>query len=173
MARRQRSGQQKAGARLLVVDDAEGIRTYLASLLELSGYQVDTAEDGRSAIALLEAGAAPDVVILDVMMPGIDGIETLRRIRELEPDLPVVMLSVIGKASTIVEAMHLGAVDYLNKPFEEPELEAILTKWITRRRLQRERVELHAAMGDPVAHSVWKSAAMQDIRTSHQLYLFQ
>ena len=105
--------------RVLVVDDAEGIRAFLANLLELEGYEVDTAEDGRSALALLEGGAAPDAILLDVMLPGIDGIETLRRIRALDERVPVVMLSVVGKASTIVEAMQLGAADYLNKPFEE------------------------------------------------------
>jgi two-component system response regulator AtoC len=147
------------------VDDAEGIRTYLASLLELSGYQVDTAEDGRSAIALIEGGAAPDVVILDVMMPGIDGIETLRRIRAIDAELPVVMLSVIGKASTIVGAMQLGAVDYLNKPFEESELQAVLEKWIARRGQNRERNRLRGAVVDPVADSVWKSDAMKGIRS--------
>ena len=158
------------GARLLVVDDAEGIRTYLASLLELRGYQVDTAEDGRSAIGLIEAGAAPDVVILDVMMPGIDGIETLRRIREIDESLPVVMLSVVGHASTIVGAMRLGAVDYLNKPFQEAELEAVVEKCLERRTLERERAALRAARGHPAAASVWKSEAMQRIRSViHQI----
>ena len=112
--------------RVLVVDDAEGIRSYLANLLEMHGYHVDTAEDGRRALALVEAGAAPDVVLMDVMMPGVDGLETLRRIRETDPRLPVVILSVVGRASTIVEAMQAGAADYLNKPFEEEELEATL-----------------------------------------------
>ena len=164
--RRRRSQEKSArGPRLLVVDDAEGIRTYLASLLELRGYQVDTAEDGRSAIALIEGGAAPDVVILDVMMPGIDGLETLRRIRAIDADMPVIMLSVVAKASTIVGAMQLGAVDYLNKPFEEHELEAVLAKWIERRGLERERADLRAALADPVADSVWKSEAMQRIRS--------
>ena len=79
--KQQAPGSNLSGPRLLVVDDAEGIRTYLAHLLELKGYDVDTAEDGRRALALLEGGAAPDVVILDVMMTGLDGIETLRRIR--------------------------------------------------------------------------------------------
>ena len=153
------------GPRLLVVDDAEGIRSYLASLLELRGYQVDTAEDGRRAIALIEGGAAPDAVILDVMMPGIDGIETLRRIREIDAALPVVMLSVIGQASTIVGAMQLGAVDYLNKPFQEAELEAVLEKCIERRGLERKRAALRAAVGDPISGSVWKSEAMQRIRS--------
>jgi DNA-binding response OmpR family regulator len=95
-----------------VVDDAEGIRTYLANLLELKGYSVDTAEDGRRALALLEGGADPDVILLDVMMPGGDGLDTLRRVREQNITAPVVMLSVVGEASTIVEAGRLGASDY-------------------------------------------------------------
>jgi DNA-binding response OmpR family regulator len=105
-------------SRILVVDDNEGIRSYLASLLEIKGYQVDTAEDGRSALHLLDAGASPDVIILDIMMPGIDGLETLRRLRERGDETPVIMLSVVGNASSIVEAMNLGAMDYLNKPFD-------------------------------------------------------
>ena len=158
------SNALKSG-RLLVVDDAEGIRTYLANLLELHGYQVDTAEDGRSALALLEGGAAPDAVILDVMMPGIDGIETLRRIRDFEPDLPVVMLSVIGRASTIVGAMQLGAVDYVNKPFDEAELEAILDRCVERRRRTRARDEVIADAGNALTGSVWESDAMRSIQS--------
>lgn len=150
--------------RLLVVDDSEALRGYLASLLEMRGYQVDTAETGRSAIALIEGGAAPDLLILDVMMPGLDGIETLRRVREIQPELPVVMLSVIGKASTIVDAMQLGAVDYLNKPFEEQELEAVIAKWIESRALARERADLRAAVSDRLVETVWKSEAMRQIR---------
>ena len=85
-----------AGRRVLIVDDAEGVRTFVAHLLELRGYAVDTAEDGRSALALLEGGAAPDVVLLDVMMPGQDGLATLTRIRAEHPEVSVVMLSVVG-----------------------------------------------------------------------------
>jgi two-component system response regulator AtoC len=149
--------------RALVVDDAESMRTYLANLLELRGYDVDTAEGGQRALALLEGGANPDVVVLDVMMPGIDGIETLKRIRALEPELPVVMLSVVGKASTIVEAMQLGAVDYLNKPFEEEELEATLAKVLEERALVHERDRLLAELDDPIDSVVWASAAMQRV----------
>ena len=74
------------------------------------------------------------------------------------------MLSVIGQASTIVGAMQLGAVDYLNKPFQEAELEAVLEKCIERRGLERKRAALRAAVGDPISGSVWKSEAMQRIR---------
>ena len=87
--------------RALVVDDSEAIRIYMADLLELRGWEVDTAEDGRSALALIEGGAAPDVVVLDVMMPGPNGLETLERIQDFDRGLPVVMLSVDGTASTL------------------------------------------------------------------------
>ncbi len=150
--------------RVLVVDDAESIRTYLANLLELKGYEVDTAEDGRRALGLLEGGAAPDVIILDVMMPGLDGIETLRRIREFDDQIPVVMLSVVGKASTIVEAMQLGAADYLNKPFEEDELEATLQKVLEKKALERERDALAEEVNRYSAGIVWASEPMHRVR---------
>ncbi len=152
--------------RALVVDDAEGIRAFLANWLEFEGYDVDTAEDGRSALALLEGGAAPEVILLDVMLPGIDGIETLRRIRALDPRVPVVMLSVVGRASTIVEAMQLGAADYLNKPLEETLLRATLEKLLERRSLERERDRL---AGEPTLSSetvIWGSDAMRAVRAT-------
>jgi two-component system response regulator AtoC len=152
--------------RVLVVDDAEGIRGFLANLLELEGYEVDTAEDGRSALALLEGGAAPDVILLDVMLPGIDGIETLSRIRALDPRVPVVMISVVGKASTIVEAMQLGAVDYLNKPFEEALLRASLEQILERRSLERERDRLANETSLQPGSVIWGSDAMRAVRAT-------
>jgi two-component system response regulator AtoC len=152
--------------RVLVVDDAEGIRTLLANLLELKGYDVDTAEDGRRALALLEGGAAPDVVLLDVMMPGVDGVETLRLIRERDAELPVVMLSVVGKASTIVAAMELGASDYLNKPFEDDELLATLEQVLARRALVRERDHLATLVVPSGESVVWGSDAMRSVRAT-------
>jgi two-component system response regulator AtoC len=149
---------------VLVVDDAEGVRTYLAHLLELRGFDVDTAEDGRNALTLLAGGAAPDVVLLDVMMPGQDGLATLARIRADHPEVSVVMLSVVGKTGTIVEAMRLGAVDYLNKPFEEEELGATLAKVLERRELVLELHALgekHAKGGETIT---WASAAMQRVK---------
>jgi DNA-binding NtrC family response regulator len=150
--------------RALVVDDAEGIRSFLANLLEVEGYEVDTADDGRSALALLEGGAAPDVILLDVMLPGIDGIETLRRIRALDPGVPVVMLSVVGKASTIVEAMQLGATDYLNKPLEELAIRAALERALERRALDRERNRLAGESAVTDEAVIWGSDAMRAVR---------
>ena len=123
---------------ILVVDDAEGIRTYLKNLLSLMGYDVLLASDGYKAIDILEGGATPEVAVLDIMMPGMDGLELLRRIKQIRPALPVIMLSVVGKAGTIVEAMNLGAADYLNKPFEEEELEIALRKLLETENLRAE-----------------------------------
>ena len=167
MGERAKGAGERAGRgrrRVLVVDDAEGIRTYLANCLELRGYEVDSAEDGARALALLEGGADPDVVLLDVMMPGIDGLQTLDRIRELAPAVPVVMLSVVGRAGTIVEAMQRGAADYLTKPFEEEELVATLDKVIEDSALLRERERLIAVVDDPMDSVVWVSPAMRRVR---------
>ena len=155
---------RKGRARALVVDDAEGIRTLVADLLEQRGFDVDTAEDGRRALALIEGGAAPDLVILDVMMEGLDGLETLERIRKADAALPVVMLSVSGKASTIVDAMRLGATDYLTKPFEEEELEVTLRNVLERRALELERARLTGEHGAGPDSFVWASAAMRRVR---------
>ncbi len=159
------AGLPGRGFRVLVVDDAEGIRTYLANLLESSGYDVDSAKDGTRALALLDGGAAPDVIVLDVMMPGIDGIETLRRIKERHADVPVIMLSVVGKASIIVEAMQLGASDYINKPLEEEELQLALDKILEKKSLERQRQILSEDLQRYRDGVVWASESMQEIRT--------
>ncbi len=158
-------GLPDRGFRILVVDDAEGIRTYLANLLELLGYDVDSAEDGRCALALLEGGAAPDLILLDVMMPGTDGLETLRRIRERHAGTPVIMLSVVGKASTIVEAMQIGASDYITKPFEEEELQLTLDKVLEIKSLERQRQMLSDELQRYRDGVVWVSPAMLEIRS--------
>ena len=149
--------------RALIVDDADGMRSYLAALFETRGFDVDTCDDGGRALSLLESGADPDVILLDVMMPGTDGLTALTRIREQWPDMLVLMVSVIGKAETIVRAMQLGAADYLTKPFEETELDAAL-----------DRLGLHSSRpGRPTdgrgtatgtAQAVWISSAMREIR---------
>lgn len=159
-----KDGAGRSPRRILVVDDAESVRTFLAHMLEVKGYDVDTAPDGRSALGLLEAGVAPDVVLLDIMMPGVDGFETLRRIREFDADLPVVMLSVVGTTSSIVDAMQLGATDYVNKPFEPEDLELALAAVFESRSHDRQG---HARQVGAAADSerfLWLSPAMQRIR---------
>jgi len=114
-----KSGLPGRGFRVLVVDDAEGIRTYLANLLEASGYDVDSAEDGKRALALLDGGAAPDAIVLDVMMPGIDGINLHRQLAAKRSNLPVIFLTAHGDLPMGVRAMKRGAEDFLQKPVDE------------------------------------------------------
>ena len=147
--------------RVLIVDDAEGMRAYLAALFETRGFDVDTCDDGGRALRLLENGVDPDVILLDVMMPGTDGLAALARIRQDWPDVPVLMVSVIGKAGTIVEAMQGGAADYLTKPFEEAELDAALQRLGLHGGAARAGAE--TAILDS-AQTVWVSPAMREIR---------
>ena len=147
-------------ARILVVDDSESIRSYLASVLGAHGHRVDTAEDGRRALGLIEGGAAPDLVLLDVMMPGLDGLETLRKIRERAPRLPVVMVSVVGNARTIVDAMRAGASDYLSKPFLEGELAQVVSRALVRGEPDVERAQ--GRNGAPEA--LWQGPALAKVR---------
>jgi len=147
--------------RILIVDDNESVRSYLAELLEKDGWNVDTADSGRHALELLRSGASPDVVLLDLGMQGLDGKQTLTRIRKRHPDVPVVMMSVVGAASTIVEVMRLGADDYLTKPFDADSLESVL-----QRLLERRRATPPPPVQAPVAPDgvLWQSAALGAIR---------
>ncbi len=122
---------------VLVIDDDPGIREYLETLAARQGYGVYTAEDGESALAELDQ-VRPDIITLDAVLPGIDGLETLRRLKQRAPEIPVVMLSGHGQARTIVEAMRLGAADFLRKPFEVEELELAFSKALENRALEEE-----------------------------------
>lgn len=110
-----------APVRLLLVDDDEAITGGLAPLLSREGFAVTVAADGAAALDRLAAGGT-DVVVLDVMMPGLDGREVLRRVRATGSAVPVVLLTSVGEASERARALDEGADDYLNKPFDAGEL---------------------------------------------------
>jgi two-component system response regulator AtoC len=127
--------------RVLVIDDDPGVRDYLEALVSRQGYHVFAVADGEQALSTLD-DTRPDLVTLDVVLPGIDGLETLRQLKQRLPDVPVVMLSGHGQARTIVEAMRLGASDFLRKPFEVEELELAFQKALETRALKLEVAEL-------------------------------
>src|SRR5215813_4792544 len=110
---------------ILVVDDEPGIRRYLQTVLELDSYRVSTAYDGEEALSKIQR-EQPDVVLLDMVMPGPDGLETLRRIREARPTTKVVMLSCVRDTRKVAMAMRLGAHDYLSKPVQKEEMDDVL-----------------------------------------------
>jgi len=116
----------KDTAKILLVDDEPGMLRYIKTLLEVDNYKVETATTGEEALALVEKGLKPDLVLLDVLMPGIDGIQTLEQLRQLQPGVKVVMLSCVNDTKKVVHAMKLGAVDYLTKPFQKSELDSVI-----------------------------------------------
>jgi DNA-binding response OmpR family regulator len=109
------------GTRILVVDDEIDFALTLAKRLSRRGFTVETAPDGEHALDELRRHTF-DAVVLDLAMPGLDGIETLREMRRLDPDLQVVLLTGHGTVSSGVTAIKLGAMDYLEKPVEFAEL---------------------------------------------------
>jgi len=120
------------GARILLVDDEEiVIKSYLR-ILRSADYQVEAAYGGREALRKMEENRY-DVVILDIMMPDMGGLEVLRRVKEMHPDSAVIMVTGLPQNATVVEAMKLGACDYISKPFEPDELKLIVQRALERR----------------------------------------
>ncbi len=137
-------------ATVLIVDDDPGIRASLRQALAYEGYRVSVAEDGRSALRAARE-QPPDVVVLDVMLPGIDGVEVCRRLRE-GGDVPVLMLTARDGISDRVNGLDAGADDYLVKPFALDELFARLRALLRRRAGERgDRLRVYADLSVDVA----------------------
>lgn len=113
-------------SKILLVDDEPGMQRYIKTLLEIDDHEVELASTGEQALDVLQKGTAPQLVLLDLLMPGIDGLETLEGMRKLQPNLKVVMLSCVNDTKKVVQAMRLGAVDYITKPFQKAELDAVI-----------------------------------------------
>jgi two-component system response regulator MprA len=128
------AGNAAGRQRVLVVDDDRAVRESLRRSLEFNGYDVSTASDGAEALAGLGAGAAtaPDVVVMDVMMPRLDGIETTRALRAAGNDVPILVLTARDAVGDRVEGLDAGADDYLTKPFALQELLARLRALLRR-----------------------------------------
>ncbi len=118
--------------KILVVDDEPAVRESLRRALELEGYEVELAADGREALYRLEADGRQDAVILDVLMPGIDGLEVCRRIRGSGNRVPVLMLTARDEVENRVAGLDAGADDYVTKPFALEELLARLRALLRR-----------------------------------------
>jgi two-component system, NtrC family, response regulator AtoC len=128
--------------KVLIVDDDDSIRGYISRLLNMSGFEVITASSGKDGLNLLRVNPDVAVVLLDILMPDMDGLETLNEIKKASKELPVIMLSALGQTGIIVKAMKAGASDYLVKPFEEEELELAISKSIEKRKLLAEITSL-------------------------------
>ena len=151
---------------ILLVDDDDQLRDSFYNLLRMEGHEVRTAASGESALALAEE-ALPDAVIMDVRMPGMDGLSTLRQLRAKEPRLPVIIMTAYSTTESAIEAIKLGAFDYILKPFDIPDVLTLLDKALQAGRVMRDKVvlssedderEVEALVGTSrVMHELYKS----------------
>ncbi len=136
---------------VLVVDDEEGIRTALATYLERQQYPVHTAANGEEALDLLRQHTDVAVVLCDIRMPDLNGVEVVPRALELNPDLAILMLTAVHDPKTAVECMKLGAFDYLMKPVVLDDVKGHIVQALRRRQLRLERRDLEAWLSREVA----------------------
>ncbi|HEX8789410.1 MAG TPA: sigma-54 dependent transcriptional regulator, partial [Polyangiaceae bacterium] len=148
----------------MVVDDDASARSALVSFLTGEGFQVVAAEDGAAGLARVQE-TAPDALVTDLQMPGLDGIELLRKARELYPDLVVVVMTAHGDIETAVRAMKEGAEHYVTKPLQLDELLVILRRGLERRSLRQEATELRGRLKQRLSldNIVGSSPAMQEV----------
>jgi len=136
---------------ILVVDDEQLIRWSIEQNLKKQGYDVRTAEDGEVALRLVQE-EQPDLILLDIQMPGISGLEVLEKVKEIDEDIVVIIVTAQGGLETAVTAMRLGAYDYINKPFNFDELSLVIRKALETSNLLREVAGLrseHKKIGPP------------------------
>ena len=150
--------------RILVVDDEESVRWALRKAMEGAGYRVDLAADGPAGLAAARDPGV-ELVLLDVRLPGQDGLELLREIRKRRPDLPVIMMTAYGTLQVAVEAMRLGAYDYIGKPFDTDEVLLVVQKALEAQALALEVARLRQTVEGSVdlGGIVGGSPAMQQI----------
>jgi DNA-binding NtrC family response regulator len=156
-------------ARIVVIDDEVNAAAALETLLREDGYDVAQANEARTGLALVEK-TDPDIVLTDLRMPGMDGLELLAKVKELRPDTMVILMTAYGTVKTAVRAMKLGAEDYLPKPIDVEELEVILQRTLEKKRLLeetrmlRERVHQKYRFDNLVGESPEMLAAFKTVR---------
>src|SRR6266581_2650884 len=155
--------------KIMVVDDEPSIRKYLQTLLEVEGYGVSAVASGNEALEKIGEGERPDLIILDVLMPEMNGLETLKRIMQMDQTLNVIMLSCINEVGTVVEAIRLGANDYLTKPFEKTELDAAMLKCRQKKQLQAENQALREYCDQLTEDLSFLAASPQMVRIRQQI----
>ncbi len=157
--------------RILVVDDDRAVRDSLRRSLEFNGYQVALANDGVEALARIN-GLAPDALIVDVMMPRLDGIETTRALRAAGNDLPILVLTARDSVGDRVDGLDAGADDYLAKPFALEELLARIRALIRRSVEDGDQQLVFSDLRlDPLAHQAWRGSRPLELTRTEYLLL--
>jgi two-component system response regulator PilR (NtrC family) len=151
--------------RVLIVDDEEVLRDVLDAVLRREGFEVLMASSGEEALAVLDEDDNIDLVILDIMLPGISGIDTLRSLRISNPSLPVIIITAFSSIDGAIQAMKHGAFHYIPKPFKNEEVILTVNKALEQRRLSRENERLKAELSEKYAYAniIGKSEAMRKV----------
>jgi DNA-binding NtrC family response regulator len=151
--------------RILIVDDEEVLRDVLDAVLRREGFEVVMAASGEQALALLDQDENIDLVILDIMLPGISGIDTLRALRIANPNLPVIVITAFSSIDGAIEAMKHGAFHYIPKPFKNEEVVLTVNKALEQRRLSSENERLKAELSEKYAYAniIGKSEPMRKV----------
>ena len=113
---------------ILLVDDEPSVLRYTKTLLEIENYNVETAASGEEALQRMNRGPAPSLIVLDMVMPGMDGLQTLENCKKLHPEQKVVMISCVNDTNRVVQAIKLGASDYVTKPFLSQQFQGAIRK---------------------------------------------
>ena len=152
------------GASILVVDDEEVVRDVLERLLSRAGYSVATASTAKEGLQLLQENPY-QVLLLDLMLPDMRGMEVLREVTGVDPDLTVIMVTAFGTVQNAVEAMRAGAYHYLTKPFKNAEVLVLLENALDQRALREENRNLREALTEKFSHEkiIGKSPSMQEL----------
>ncbi len=159
-------------ARVLIVDDEEAARDIAAALLEQSGYSVTTTASAEEAMDRLQQDPDYDLILSDIMMPGIDGLTLLDRIGSDHPGMPVVMLSAIDDFHVVTNAFRRGAIDYLLKPFDRAELESIVMRGVEHSRLRKQNTIYRQNLESIVSKRTGRlRSTMQDLERSYDITL--
>jgi DNA-binding NtrC family response regulator len=152
-----------AKARILIVDDETVVRDSLGKWFEEEGYAVETAASAREALLKLPRERW-DLALLDIKMPGMDGLELQRKIREVDPEILVVIMTGYASVETAVEALKDGAYDYITKPFDPDDLAHVIRKALEHRQIKRENVQLRQTLEETqAAELIGESPAMQKV----------
>ncbi len=151
-------------SKILVVDDEQSLRDFLAIMLKKEGHEVVTADSGDTALKAVQAEIF-DLVISDVRMPGTDGISVLKTVKDVSPETVVVMITAFATAETAVEAMKLGASDYIIKPFKIDELKLVINNSLEKRLLRKENILLKREIESKAGFEnfIGKSEPMQKV----------
>jgi two-component system response regulator AtoC len=153
------AGEGARASRILVVEDEPNLRKVLATLLRREGYEVTVAENGEVGLAEFDKNGA-DVVVTDMVMPRIGGMEVLRAINGKAPDVPVIIVTAHGTVDSAVEAIKLGAFDYITKPFDQAELQSVIAKATRTHQAAQRSIKPDGRLRSAI---VGDSSQMQDI----------